>query len=147
MGSTLQHWSSIDDSCQSDTPPAHSCRRWVILAAFGYNAAFNAVASMNFSSQSKLSETLLNTDEAGVDWLYSGLLLAVLPSVFPAAYGLVRANYSTSVVGVALNVLGGWLRLVAVPSSEDETGSFPLALLSSCALGISAGIIICSYTR
>jgi len=130
---------SVDTSFASGE--GTSSHRWIVLAVFGYNAAFNAVASMNFSAVSSLSEELLSTDSTGVDWLYSGMLFSVLPAVFPAAYGLVRVNYATSLAGIGFNVLGGWLRFWAASS-----GSFVIALLSSVSLGLAAGVIICSYT-
>jgi len=116
-------------------------RRWLVLAVFGFNTALNAVASMNFSPMTSVSAQLLSTDIAGVDWLYSGMLLSVLPATIPAAYGLVHAPFFTSICGIVFNALAAWLRFAAMAS-----GSFTLALLSSVSLGFAAAVIICSYT-
>ena len=59
----------IASSACDPRPPA-LVGRWLELAIFGYSAAFNAVATMNFAPMTNVSAQLLSTDIAGVDWLY-----------------------------------------------------------------------------
>ena len=41
----------------------------------------------------------LSTDDANIDWLYSILLLVVLPATLPAAYFMARVPIPTMFVG------------------------------------------------
>ena len=70
-----------------------------MLLAFSLNAAANAFMFMDFSAVSALSLRVLNTDEDGLEWLYSASLLTVMPLSIPAAYFLVKENYWTSFLG------------------------------------------------
>ena len=120
------------------TPPR---RRWAVLASFGFTAGCNALMFMDFSTVSVLSDDVYSISDDQLNWIYSISLLTVLPFTFPAAYFLVRSNWSASLVGVILNVAGAWLRMVAVYSR-----SYDLALVSSVLIGAAASIVICSYT-
>ena len=122
-------------------PDLNGRLRWVALATFGYNTGFNAFMCMDYAAISSIAKDALGTDDAGVNWLYSGLLLAVLPATVPAAIFTVRAPVATALVGICLNVGGAWLRWLSI-----TTGSYAIALTSSVIIGFAAAIIICSYT-
>ena len=127
---------------QSPRPEWSSPRRFVVLACFSFTVALNGFMFQDFATVASISKDILNADDDALEWLYSSSLVAVCIFAFPAAWGLVHANWTTNLANVLVNTLGAWLRYIAV-----QQNSYLIAQLSSVAIGGSAAVIVCSRCR
>jgi len=65
----------------------------------------------------------------------------VLPAAIPVILYLGKKNWIVSFIGTAMNTMGAWTRWLAVKYTSPT-----LAIVSSVFIGLSAAVIICSYT-
>lgn len=118
-------------------------RRWFVILLTCGGSATNAFMFMNFSSSASLAERVFGTSGPNVSWLYSAGLLSVLPAFFVAVDAMsAPATQRRALVAMhAFNAVAAGLRLASVVA-----GSYALAMASSVACGLSASLVISSYT-
>jgi len=114
--------------------------RWLVLAAFSFTSAIDAFLCMNFSAVSAVAKDVLGTDDVGLNFTYSIVLLTVLPVAIPVVMCIEHNFHRLSLMSVVANVIAGWLRYFAVANS-----SYFLAVLSSVFVGLGAAVVINSF--
>ena len=119
-------------------------RRWTIVSVFGLATAGNAFMWFDYSAIPQIFTGSFGVGDSGLNWTYTIALLATLPSAPLAAVQLERRNYGTMFTMAGLNAVGALLRYLSV--SLDKP-SYALAMLSSVALGLGTGVILCSITN
>lgn len=132
-----------------ENPAWSSRRRWAVLGSFSFFSFTNAFILMDFADDYTLAEEVLglstnattsDTSTAQVAFLYTLFLICVMPAMFLASYGVIHYNWWTMLSGQTLNVIGTWMRYVAV-----QLESYSLAIVSTVFAGCSAAAIVCSY--
>ena len=119
-------------------------KRWLIVSLFGLSTAVNAFMWFDFSAIPETFETAFGASNSMLNWTYTIALLSTLPSAPIAAIQLEKRTWGTMMTMASLNSVGSLLRYLSV--SASATPLYSLALLSSVALGLSTGVILCSIT-
>lgn len=119
-------------------------KRWLIVGMFGMSTAVNAFMWFDYSAIPDTFQAAFGASDSMLNWTYTIALLSTLPSAPIAAIQLEKRTWGTMMTMVALNTVGALLRYLSV--SAFATPVYSLALLSSVALGLSTGVILCSIT-
>lgn len=119
----------------------------MVLLAFSLNTAGNAFMFMDFTTLPDITKDAFDlcancsSGDQTIAWTYSASLVAVLPAAIPVILYLNDYNWVVSFIGTAMNTMGAWTRYLAVLYKSPT-----LAIVSSIFVGLSAAVIICSYT-
>ena len=116
--------------------------RWQVLGTFMFNTACNGFMFLDYAGNASVMKDLFRIDDPQLNWTYSAGLLTVVAVYVPTILLLRANNWLMVGIGAASNVLGAWLRLLAV-----QWESYPLALLSSVVIGVCAAVIVVSFVE
>ena len=118
-------------------------KRWLVISMFGLSTAMNAFMWFDYSAIPETFQAAFDASDSMLNWTYTIALLSTLPSAPIAAVQLEKRTWATMMAMASLNSVGALLRYLSVSAA---TPLYSLALLSSVALGLSTGVILCSIT-